>query len=180
MILLESLSNNFFLYYVLYISLHPATKWAFIGDVGVGTGLSQMHMVNFKQRPKGAMGSRGGRLWELVQHLDIESTGRRYLLLGVLGMPLQANREHCVILCGGSYNTSGGRTHSLFWGELWDTGTLFKRSLRLRCRTGRAVPLGHRAQCAHEVAPCQGRPEVLQLDHQSRSNCPVLQWVQHP
>lgn len=29
-----------------------------------------------------------------------------------------ANREHCAVPCGGSYNGSGGRTRSLFRAEL--------------------------------------------------------------
>lgn len=79
-----------------------------------------------------------------------------YCVEGVI-MEVDGERAHC------SEENSG------------DTGTLFKRSLRRRCKDGRVVPQGHWAQCAHEVAPCQGRPELVQLDRQSlSSNCPVL------
>lgn len=69
-------------------------------------------------------------------------------------MEVEGERAHC------SKKNSG------------DTGTLFKRSLRLRCRDGRAVQQRHRVQCAHEITLCQGRPELLQLDH--RSLFPVI------
>lgn len=44
-----------------------------------------------------------------------------------------ANRQHCTLLCGGSYIGSGRRMRALFWEELWGHWESFMGSLRLCC-----------------------------------------------
>lgn len=146
----------FFLYLPLLVPIVSpyyhilATKQSIIDAAGVRMGLGWMGMVDFEHGGRGVMESRGGRWRGLVRRSDAESAGRRHLTAGGFCNATPANREHCAVLCGGSYNGIGRRTRALFCVELWGHWDSFMGSLRRRCRDSRA-------QCVPDVALCQGR-----------------------
>lgn len=75
----------------------------------------------------------------LVQLLDTEGAGRRYLLLGVLGMSLK--QIGSIVLCcveGVIIAGEGERSHCSVQSS-GDTGTLSIGSLRLCCRDSRTM-----------------------------------------
>ncbi|MEQ2179348.1 UDP glycosyltransferase 8, partial [Goodea atripinnis] len=129
-------------------------------------------------KPYAAMADlvQGSRLWMLCTDMALEfprpTLPHVVYIGGILTKPpiplpqeFHSKRIGSIVPCcveGVIMEVEGERTYCSEENS-GDTGTLFKRSLRLRCRTGRAVSLGHRAQCAHEVAPCQDQPELLQL-----------------
>lgn len=88
----------------------------------------------------------------------MEGAGRRYLLLGALGMPLRQTGSIVLRCVEGVIMAVEGERSYCSAQSSGDTGTLLMGSLRRCCRDSRAGLQGHRVQCAQEVAPCQGQP----------------------
>lgn len=133
-------SDGFLVYDCMRHCCHPFVQ-AFV--LNLSTATKQRPYLNLT-RPSGS----GSSIW----CLGTEDASRwRPLWEFFLANAIPANEEHCVVVCGGSWNAIGGRTRPLFEnaGTGSDTETLFTGSLRQRCWDSRA-------QCVPEASSVPG------------------------